>query len=160
VICKASESKEWVIAKQRSRLVNNMLEVESKLTKGCPSSQIPGNGESLNLSDTNKTTAVQANGQLRHLMQNEAFHHPKNTPQTCRGKTEAKAAELPRRNKDFSEQELGKAVIQAQLAVWISSRLTGSFLRYGQSKIFLSRTRRRFRWRCLWRRGSRSQPRL
>jgi hypothetical protein len=37
VICKASEFKEWVIAKQRSKIVNNMLEEESKLTKGYPS---------------------------------------------------------------------------------------------------------------------------
>ena len=46
VICKASEFKEWVIAKQRSKIVNNMLEEESKLTEGYPSLQIPRNGES------------------------------------------------------------------------------------------------------------------
>jgi hypothetical protein len=65
VICKASEFKEWVIAKQRSKIVNNMLEEESKLTEGYPSLQIPRNGKSQNLSDTNKTSA--SKWQLRHL---------------------------------------------------------------------------------------------
>jgi hypothetical protein len=46
VICKASEFKGWVIAKQRSKIVNKMLEEESKLTEGYPSLQIPRNGES------------------------------------------------------------------------------------------------------------------
>jgi hypothetical protein len=46
VICKASEFKEWVIAKQGLKIVNNMLEEESKLTEAYPSLQIPRNGES------------------------------------------------------------------------------------------------------------------
>jgi hypothetical protein len=46
VICKASEFKEYVVAKQRSKIVNNMLEKESKLTKGYPLLQAPRNGES------------------------------------------------------------------------------------------------------------------
>jgi hypothetical protein len=46
VICKASEFKEWVIAKQRSKIVNNMSEEEGKLTEAYPSLQIPRNCES------------------------------------------------------------------------------------------------------------------
>jgi hypothetical protein len=53
-------------------------------------------------------------------MQNEAFHHPKystDVPGGGGGGTEAKAAELPRRNRDISEEELEKAVTSGQLVV-------------------------------------------
>jgi hypothetical protein len=50
-------------------------------------------------------------------MQNEAFHHPKIFHRRAGGGTEAKAAELPRRNRDISEEELEKAVTSGQLVV-------------------------------------------